>query len=392
MKKLIIMTAIAALAFSTVARAELEISGNVTTMAAYQHDDQDAANTIDNVTLTGGTGGLTQGDLIWTPTANADHFGFLVDQAEIDVENEFGENIRARVDLDFIDLSQPSNSALLLEQAYVTANLGLGNGMEFLIGKFNMPFGLESVDRHSNVFSTYTPGYLFLAPRQVLGSKVYYDFNDNWNMDIAVVNSMNALAGNSAYPSGLLRVGANWGAEGRESYWHIAAGFGPEYSTGNACATCPAVSQNKHYDALVGTWANFALGDYWDLGVEVSGRQSDSATGVGANQKAVGGQLYAAYQASDVWALQARGAAFWELNPSQARLGSGASTTGGTWSGHEGMIYSGTLGATYKITDDAQMKLEYRFDYASVSDSDASRGSSANADFHTGVAEFGYSF
>lgn len=380
MRKLFILVAIAALTLSTVARAEMEITGNVTTLTYYQHDDQDAASAP-------ATGGVTQGDMGVAAAANADHFGFQVDQAELDVENEFGENIMARFDVDFFDLGTASGTGVLLEQGYVTANLGVGNGMEFLIGKFNMPYGMESVDRYENVFSTYTPGFIAFHPTQVLGAKLYYDFNDHWSFDFALVESLNAvLAANSAYPSGLFRLGVTWGDEGRESFWHIAFGGGPEYATANACGTCPAVSQNMHLDILIGTWGNFALGDNWDLGWELEGRQSDSATGVGANQKATAGQLFAVYQASDVWTLQFRGAAFWEINPANARGGSGASTTGATWSGFEGMTYSGTAGATYQITDDAHMKLEYRFDFASTA------GATANVDYHTGVAEFGYSF
>lgn len=381
MKKLFITGVIAALAFSSVAKAELQISGNVTTMAAWQHDDKDAANAT---TGTRSAGGITQGDLRWVGTANADHFGFAVQQAEIDVENEFGENIMARIDVDFIDLGSPSATAVFLEQAYVTANLGIGNGMEFLIGKFNAPVGLESVDRYENVFSTYTPGWQFLAPKQVLGAKLYYEFNDHWNFDLAVVNSMNNVnAGNSAFPSGIFRVGAQWGDEGRMSYVHLALGYGPEHSA----VTAQAVGQNKHYDMYGNLWGNWALGDYWDLGWEATYRQTNSATAAGgANQKALAGQLYGVYQPSDVWTVQARGAAFWEINPANARGGSGASLTGGTWSGFEGITYSGTVGATYQITDGAQMKLEYRFDYAKVA------GATFNADFHTGVAEFAYSF
>ncbi|MCP5464178.1 MAG: outer membrane beta-barrel protein [Deltaproteobacteria bacterium] len=383
MKKLIITGVVAAMAFSSVAQAELEISGNITTGMAYQHDDKDAANTVAGAI---GAGGVTQGDLSWAPTANADHFGWFVDQVELDVESEFGENIRARADLDFYDLGTPSTvrggaDAFFLEQAYVTANIAVGNGMEFLVGKFNAPVGLESVDRYENVFSTYTPGWLFLTPKQVMGAKIYYDFNDNWNFDLAVVNSLNnSLTGNSAYPSGLLRVGANWGDEGRESFWHMALGFGPEHNT-----AAGQTSQNTHFDMLGSTWGNFAFGDYWDLGWEATYRQTNTLNG-GANQKALAGQLYVAYQASDVWSVQARGAAFWEINPAGARGGSGASTTGGTWSGFEGVTYSGSLAATYEITEDADLLLEYRFDYASTA------GAALNADFHTGVAQFAYSF
>lgn len=381
MKKLFITGVIAVLAFSSVAQAEMEISGNVTTLAVYQHDNTNAA-------ASPGAGGITQGDFSFVATGSADHFGFVVDQAEIDVENEFGENIMARMDLDFYDLGTPGTSgpagvsAFFLEQAYVTANIAIGNGLEFMIGKFNAPIGLESVDRHENVFSTYTPGWIYLTPTQVIGTKLYYEFNDHWNMDIAAVNSMNnVFVGNSAYPSGLFRLGVQWGDEDRMSYVHIAAGFGPEQSI-----TATGSSSNRSFDLLGAFWGNWAIGDYWDLGWEALYRQTDSFTGVGANQKAIAGQIYVVYQPSDVWTVQIRGANFWEINPPFARTGTGASTGGGTWSGFEGMTYSGTLGATYQITDDAQVKWEYRFDLGSTA------GPTSNGNFHTGVAEFAYSF
>lgn len=376
MKKIIIPGVLAALAFSSVAHAELEVSGNVTTVTGYQHDDKDAAAT--------GGGGLTQGDLGVAACANCDHFRFVIDQVELDLENEFGENIRARADIDFRDVAGTTIRAadvMDLEQGYVTANLGVGNGMEFLVGKFNAPTSLEVNDRNENVFSTYTPGYQYLVPKNVIGAKIYYEFNDNWSMDLAAVNNLNgAINGNSAYPSGILRVGAMWGDEGNESYIHAAGGFGPEHGpvTGQ--------SENKHFDMYGNLWGNWSIGDFWDLGWEAIYRQTNSIPGVGANQKAIAGQLYGVYQASDVWSLQARGSALWDINPPAARGGSGASTTAATWSGAEGLKYSGTAGATYQITDDAAMKLEYRFDFVSTS------GARANADFHTGVVEMAYAF
>lgn len=374
MKRLFITGMIAAMAFSTVAKAELEISGNVTTMAGYQHDDADA-------TATGSGGGLTQGD--WGtagPASNADHFRFVLDQVEIDLDNEFGENIRARADIDFRDVADTgirAGDVMDLEQGYVTANLGVGNGMEFLVGKFNIPMGLESNDRHENVFSTYTPGYQYLAPTTVMGSKIYYEFNDNWNFDLGVVNNLNnTITGNSAYPSGFLRVGAVWGDEGDESYINFAASYGPEHNL--------AGSNNAHYDMMGHMWGNWALGDYWDLGWEAIYRSSNTVTGT-TNQRAFAGQLYAVYEASDAWTVQGRVAAFDEVSGFAAGT-SGASTTGGTWSGGpKGLTYSGTFGATYNIADDAAMKWEFRYDLV-----DPSAG--AKADYWTGVAEFAYSF
>lgn len=374
MKRLFITGVIAAMAFSTVAKAELEISGNVTTMVGYQHDDADA-------TVTGTGGGLTMGDWGIAPATNADHFRFVLDQVEIDLDNEFGENIRARADIDFRDVAGTvlrAGDVMDLEQGYVTANLGVGNGMEFLIGKFTIPLGLESSDRHENVFSTYTPGWTFLIPTSIIGSKIYYEFNDNWNFDFGVVNNLNgAIAGNSAIPSALLRVGAVWGDDDA-SYWNFAVAGGPEHSA------VSGGSNNAHYDMLGDMWGNFSLGDYWDLGWEVTYRTSNTVTGT-TNQRAFAGQLYAVYEASDAWTVQARVAALDEVSGFAAGT-SGASTTGATWSGGpKGLTYSGTLGATYNIADDAAMKWEFRYDLV-----DPSAG--AKADYWTGVAEFAYSF
>ena len=374
MKKIMIPGLIAALALSSVAKAELQVSGNVTTLAGYQHDSTDAAGY--------GAGGLTQGgEFGFTDASKADHFGFFVDQAELDLENEFGENIRARADIDFRDITGAA-SAVNMEQGYVTANLNVGNGMEFLIGKYNAPLSLEVTDRDANVFVTYTPGHAYLMPTSLIGTKFNYEFNDTWSTDVGVVNNLNGpIAGNSAIPSGFVRVGAKWGDEGRESFVNAAAAVGPE---ANSTIVGTANKLNKHLDLFGNLWGNWALGDFWDLGWEATYRQSDSVT-VGQNQKATAGQLYAMYKASDVWSVQARGAAFWEVNPT-ASTGTGASTTGSTWSGFEGMTFSGTLGTTYQITDGAAMKLEYRFDLAKTD------GGLKNANYNTGMAEFAYSF
>lgn len=385
MKKIIIPGLIAALALSSVAKAELQVSGNVTSVTGYQHDSTDAAGL--------GAGGLTQGaEFGLTDSSKADHFGFFVDQAELDLENEFGENIRARADIDFRDIvgttvRSGASDAVNLEQAYVTANLNVGNGMEFLIGKYNLPLHLETADRHENMFVTYTPGYAYLLPESAIGTKFNYEFNDTWSTDVGVVNNLNgAIAGNSAIPSGFVRIGARWGEEGRESFINGAVAGGPE---ANSTIVGTATELNKHLDLLGNLWGNWALGDFWDLGWEGTYRQSNAVTG-GPNQKATAGQLYAVYKASDVWSVQARGAAFWEVNAATAtgatNTGTGASTTGTTWSGFEGTTWSGSLGTTYQITDGAAMKLEYRFDFAKTA------GATQNANYNTGVAEFAYSF
>lgn len=374
MKKLFVASLIAIMAFSVAAQAEVEISGNVTTVTLYQMSNANAIGGFGGVI---GTGGATQGDFGFVDAASDSQFRFLVDQVELDLENEFGENIRARADLDFRDFgvltagnTQITTADIFdLEQAYVTANIAAGNGIEILVGKFNAPLGLEGVDRHMNVFSTYTPGWFFLTPKSVAGAKLYYEFNEHWNVDVAVVNDLNGTGfADSGYPSGIVRFGAIWGAEGNESFVNLGGGFGPE------------TASDSDLDILIQLWGNWALGDYWDLGWSTEYR----STKVTGTMKAYGGQLYFVWEASDAWTLQLRAAALFDGDAVAA--GTVASTTGGNWGAFSGKTYSGTLGTTYKITDGANLKIEYRFDYASP---DAGGG---NANYHTGIAELAYSF
>lgn len=358
----------------------LEISGNVDVLVGYQLDSANAA-------AAPVSGGLTQGDLGFANGASANHFRFLVDQVEIDLAKEFGENLRVRADIDASDLVgtvRGGGDAFSIEQAYVTWNIGSGDGAEWLLGKFNLPLGLESVDRNENAFTTYTPGFVFVLPTNVIGTKIYWAFTDNWSLDIGVVNDLNgAITGNSVMPTGFLRVGANWGDEGNESYVNIGGAVGPEHNV-----AVSASSSNGDLDMLGVLWGQAALSDTWDLGFEAMFRDTNSTIAGGITQKAVAGQLYAIWEASDLWDIKLRYALLWDLDPvNAAGDGIGASTTSTTWGGFEGMTHTGTLGATYAIADEAKVKFEYRLDLCSTDAAGA-----ANPLFHTGVVELAYSF
>ncbi|EKD42469.1 MAG: hypothetical protein ACD_73C00142G0002 [uncultured bacterium] len=348
----------------------VEISGNVTTIAGYQHDDKDA--------LGGLQGGLADA-IIGATVPNADHFRMIVDQVELDIQKSFGENIRLRADLDFRDAANTGHrgaDVFDLEQGYITANLAAGNGIEFLFGKFNAPVGVDSVDRNTNWLISYASPFRYFTPANVTGAKLYYAFSDLVDLHFAVVNSLNSAGFvNSAMPSGLFRLGFNWGADEKKSTLGISAGAGPE----------AIVSNNAHLDFYGDLDAMIALSDAVTLAGEGVYRQSDSTTG-GANQKAIAGFLALNYQASDVWDVTFRGDYAWEINPANARGGSGASTTGGNWIGFEGQQMGGSVGAGYQIADGAKMKLEYRFDFAKTA------GPANNSDYHSLLAEFAYTF
>jgi hypothetical protein len=373
MKKLFVTALIAAMAFSTAAQAELEIGGNVTTVTGFTYTND--ANAI-------GGGQAGQGDLGFSHGTGTE-FGFVLDQVELDLESEFGHNIRARADIDFRDTTGGSQvrvgDTVTIEQAYVTANLG--DSVEFAVGKMNAPVGLESNDRVENAFSAYTPAYTYLNPKSVMGLKFYYEFSDTWSLDFAIVNSLNGTGSGAAntgiagaskatdIPSAILRIGAVWGEEGRESFANLAFGFGPENAS------------NK-YDLYGNLWGNWAFGDYWDLAWEIVYYNSDSATGT--NPQALAVQLAAIWQASEAWDVQLRANWFGEL-----KSATGVTSTNGTAAfsglGAKGNLFGGALGATYHVTEDANIKIEYHFDYAKIT-------GGAKEDYHAVLAEFGYSF
>lgn len=355
----------------------VEISGNVTVVAGYQHDDKDA--------LGGLQGGLADA-IIGATAADADHFRMIVDQVELDLQKSFGENIRLRADIDFRDAANTGwrvADVLDLEQGYVTANLAAGNGIEFLIGKFNAPVGVDSVDRNDNWLISYSSPFRFFTPTNVTGAKLYYAFSDLVDLHFAVVNDLNSNGfGDSAMPSTLFRLGFNWGSDDNKSTLGISGGVGPESDT----AVAGGASHNAHWDFFGDLDAMIALSDTVKVAGEGIYRQSNSNTGVGANQKGIAGFLALNYQASDVWDVTFRADYAWDINPANARGGSGASTTGGNWIGFEGYTLGGSVGAGYQIADGAKMKLEYRFDYANTA------GAAFNSDYHAVLAEFAYTF
>ena len=160
----------------------IELSGNIDTVTGWQYDTKDSV------------GDFAGGQLGWfrgATSPNRDTFNFYVDQVELDINKSFGQNIRIRADLDFgrqlsgsgrnTNTAAPFGPALSnfeLEQGYVTANIPLGNGVEFMIGRFNAPIGYYVVDRGDNPTISFSENYNYLTPTNVTGAKFYYSFND----------------------------------------------------------------------------------------------------------------------------------------------------------------------------------------------------------------------
>lgn len=364
----------------------LELSGNVDVVTGWQHDSKNA----DTVTgANGATGVVSQmndadnagllgegqlGDFRGIGSSKRDTFNFYLDQVELDLNKTFGENIRLRADLDFgrfLSGSQRTTGEnnFLLEQGYVTANIPLGNGLEFLIGRYNIPLGLESVDRAENITLSYTNLYRFIRPHNVTGAKIYYAFSDVFDLHIGVVNNLydtifgtggatpaSANATNDTpVPSYHARFGFTWGEKGKEHVVGLSYAGGPEgVVPHNVGIVSNLVSQNlmRHFTHIADIDYSFHVTDAFIIAGEAIFRQ-DNRNGGACNSltnncNAWAGQATFAYNFNETWNGYFR---YEYLHDRQ-----------GNYTNVDQQIHAFSLGAGYQIADGAKMKLEYQLD------------------------------
>lgn len=350
----------------------IETSGHVDVVSGWHHADQDAGTTF----------GSAIGEFTGAPAGNDDTFQFFIDSVELDIGKTFGENIRLRADIDFVSATSsglaPATGGVVanLEQAYVTSNIALGNGVELLVGRFNVPIGFEPVDRnelttvsHSNIFNTSLGGAnVGLIPINATGAKFYYA-GEQVDVHLYIVNDLNdgGVATDSAYPSGGVRVGFNWGEEGSESTIGLSLAGGPEQP-----------NQNTHFDYLADIDFAVQVSDSLLIGGEALGRQrnADPNQGETNNARVFAGLLLVNYEFSEVWDGTFRA--------DYVNVGSDAAANA-EFGGVEQQVYAAAVAAGYQITDDAKFKLEYKFEYA-----DPAAGN--KADYHSVVGEWAYNF
>jgi len=279
------------------------------------------------------------------------YFGFFLDGVELDIMKSFGENVRLRADLDFgrVNSFAAGTQAFVLEQAYATANIPAGNGVEFLVGRFNAPIGFESVDVADNDLISQTILIRSqIRPVGLTGAKIYYAFSDLVDLHFWAANRIindDNFGRTANMPALGARIGFNWGEEGTESTFGISPFFGP--SDG---------SSNRHYSFGVDADINWWLTESFALGLEgIYRRDNALVPGVDENLNTFAGLLNLHYVFSDVWdgtlrysmAMQRQG-----TNGPIDYIGTGIKQ----------QVHEIALGGGYAVADGAKFKLEGRFD------------------------------
>ncbi|MFH1652514.1 MAG: porin [Pseudomonadota bacterium] len=305
MKKLSLLVFALALIFSSAAMAAeqyvaggFEASGHVVTGAGGQKYSKNATGIPwmtdgDTVTYQG-----VMGKYLNLPSnGNMTRFAFFVDEVELDLMKSFGENIRLRADLDFGRVASSGAGTVaagfVLEQAYATANIPLGNGLEVLLGRFNAPMGLESVDVNDNDTISKSIIVRGLRPANMTGIKLYYEFSDAIDLHFYVVNSL--LQDNSIQvkdvPSLGFRLGYNWGEMDTESTVGLSAFFGPEAQN----------ATNRHYTFGGDLDLNWWITESFALGLEALFTRNNAPVAGQSNVHYMAGLLNLHYAFSDTW-------------------------------------------------------------------------------------------
>jgi hypothetical protein len=308
-----------------------------------------------NAVDTAGSGSGQLGDFRGLAAPNRDTFDFYVDQIELDLQKSFGENVRIRADLDFGRFLSGSGSNtgpfsnFNLEQGYLTVNIPVGNGMEMAIGRFNLPIGLEAVDRPFNVALSFSNLYRYLRPHNSTGLKLYIPFSDTFDWNIYIANNLSdvisfAPGTDSAVPSWGTRFGFTWGKEGRESTVGLSYAGGPEqFGTGGS------LTHIVDLDAML------QFGESFALGIEGMYRQDNltpafRALGFTNNSKAFAALLLLNFTPGETWNFWFRYGYLNDIDPTAA------------YTGLDQQVHDFTLGVGYQIADGAKFKIEYRLD------------------------------
>ncbi len=367
MKKLLVLAVAIALASFVVSDlraesgSELEISGNVTTVTGWQHARNGARQNPATAGLLGDGLAAMGGGGVTAAANGITTFGFFIDQVELDLAKSFGENIRIRADLDFTPAGPGKGGALggsgdvLVEQAYTTANIPAGNGIELLVGRFNSGIGLDPIDRNEMKTISHNMIHRDLLPHNLTGTRLGYDFNDRVRWEAFIVNDLGdrAVGATSGMPSLGSNLSYAWGDEGNKSWVKFSAAGGPERAT------------KAGWSFLGDLSASVAATEAFNVGVEGTYRQDDNAAP--GNAQFFGGDLQGTYAFSDVWDGTLRYSYLWDLDTGQV----GTPTVTGTNEnrGVPGLTYAGqnheiTLATGYQITEGARFGLEGRLDLA----------------------------
>ena len=251
-----------------------------------------------------------------------------------------------------------------IQQAFITLNTPVGNGIDWKFGVFNTVIGYESTDSGSNPNYTRSWGWA-VEPTENTGVLASYKVNDEWSLSAGVANTLTAgiNARNTYMPttgsewhktvmgSVTFNAPSNWGwASGSALYAGIVYGF---YNGATAGTGDQGGNQVNYYAGatLNSPWKNVTFGASLDYVQNVGGVITPIGDFTGHINNTVFG-LYNTIKATDKLSFNTRGE-YWEVD--------GFGGTGGHYQGGDGGIEL-TEDVEYDLWANVMTRLELRYD------------------------------
>lgn len=340
-----LMIATQALAGAGFVTGGFEASGHIVAGAGLQHfSNNPVTEWTNDGTFPGVIGAYIPNVAAGTlPAPGQDNFMFYVDDAEIDIIKSFGKHVALRADLEFGRIASGSFWNFNLQQAYVTANIPVGNGIEVLVGRFWGKAGFEADDAYDNEiisWSILTRSNVY--PYMMTGFGIHYEFNDLVELHVYTING---ITNDSTFkvndvPSFAATLRFNWGEEESESTVGISPYGGPESGS------------NRHWTYGIDVDFNVYVTDSFAIGGEGVFRR-DNGFG-GPNTYYAGGLFELYYDFTDAWYGVARYTYFQQFDAGNGVL---------NLTGAQQQIHEASLAGGYWINDACVIKAETRFDY-----------------------------
>lgn len=231
-----------------------------------------------------------------------------------------------------------------IQQAYVVLTAPVGNGLDFKIGKFVTPFGMEVIESAENNNFSRSLLFGYTIPFTHTGVIASYEFNEWISASLGLLNGWDNVVDNNSGKTGVATITVKPGTEKVSLF--LGGAFGPEQddSDGNF---------RTLLDAIV-TWhalENLTFTGNFDLGKE----QGIGGTGF-ANWWGFAG--YAHWRATDLFGLTLRGEYFGEDTPAGVGVRTGTNAS---------KVTEGTITSHFYVLPGLDLRAEFRHDIAANS-------------------------
>jgi hypothetical protein len=260
-----------------------------------------------------------------------------------------------------------------LGQAYIDYIIPVANGIRMKVGKFATPFGFEVIEAQNNWNATRSFNFVHGVPATHTGIAFEYQVFSNWQVSGYLVNGWDNSIDNNEGKSGILQ--SKWSPTDWIT-WTVSGMVGNEQSTSVEAREADYADEHTRY--LVNTVATFKPWEKWEFAAEGTFGMDEGENNDRAHQPYVknakwwGAAGYLKYSFLPGWYLAARGEYFNDDGATRTTYGNRFGWSGGGFPVQRGggggnvELYSGTVTMSYSPVSPFEIRLEYRYDAASV--------------------------